>query len=333
MVSGITEDPVEPGGGGTPPASAGSLASRRPQARRPEYAQRRSPTPGTTRDEAMLEMETQIADLDGKLFASERSARRLASEVAALRLALESTEEAQEAVALDMHHIRKDLKSMMQRIDDGMKEVVEAAVAAARKTARLDAFARQPEKASPKANPRRRSESPFEPIHESDKEESGFEDSEGAGLFSGVQSAGDAEYDDSRSEIAESEQGMQIAPRVLKIDFFNSKELESRMCDMTPTDIEEKIPDLRDDLEARSNVIAEVLEMDHATYVRALAQRPEVYAADQFIRRACKSVVKSTTSEAKVFKARERTLRTKDIKAYRSGAGMLKRMLDFPTIW
>ena len=58
-----------------------------------------------------------------------------------------------------------------------------------------------------------------------------------------------------------------------------------------------------------------------------------MYAADQFIRRACKSVVKSTTSEAKVFKARERTLRTKDIKAYRSGAGMLKRMLDFPTIW
>ena len=141
MVSG-TEDPVEPGGGGTPPASAGSLASRRPQARRPEFAQRRSPTPGTTRDEAMLEMETQIADLDGKLFASERSARRLASEVAALRLALESTEEAQEAVALDMQHIRKDLKNMMQRIDDGMKEVVEAAVAAAREATRLDAFAR-----------------------------------------------------------------------------------------------------------------------------------------------------------------------------------------------
>ena len=57
----LTEDPVEPGGGGTPPASAGSLASRRPQARRPEFAQRRSPTPGTTRDEAMLEMETPIA--------------------------------------------------------------------------------------------------------------------------------------------------------------------------------------------------------------------------------------------------------------------------------
>ena len=269
MVSG-TEDPVEPGGGGTPPASAGSLASRRPQARRPEFAQRRSPTPGTARDEAMLEMETQIADLDGKLFASERSARRLASEVAALRLALEGTEEAQEAVALDMQHIRKDLKSMMQRVDDGMKEIVEAAVAAAREATRLDAFARRPEKASPKANPRRRSESPFEPIHESDKEESGFEDSEGTGLLSGVESAGDVEYDDSRSEIAESEQGMQNAPRVLKIDFFNSKELESRMCDMTPTDIEEKIPDLRDDLEARSIVIAEVLEMDHGTYVRAL---------------------------------------------------------------
>ena len=109
-------------------------------------------------------METQIADLDGKLFASERSARRLASEVAALRLALEGTEEAQEAVALDMQHIRKDLKSMMQRIDDGMKEVVEAAVAAAREATRLDAFARRPEKASPKVNPRRRSESPFEPI-------------------------------------------------------------------------------------------------------------------------------------------------------------------------
>ena len=213
-----------------------------------------------------------------------------------------------------------------------MKEVVEAAVAAAREATRLDAFARRPEKASPKVNPRRRSESPFEPIHESDKEESGFEDSEGTGLLSGVESAGDVEYDDSRSEIAESEQGMQNAPRVLKIDFFNSKELESRMCDMTPTDIEEKIPDLRDDLEARSIVIAEVLEMDHSTYVRALAQRPEVYAADQFIRRACKSVVKSTTSEAKVFKARERTLRTTDIKAYRSGVGMLKRMLDFGSV-
>jgi hypothetical protein len=181
------------------------------------------------RDEALLDMEDRIAALDARLFASERAARRTAVEMSTLRATLENMEEAQEAISLDMGQMRKELKAFVQRSEDNQLNVVNVAIKEARNAVH-EAFARRPEKSSPKApRTRRGSESPsFEPIHESDKEESGFEESEGA-FPSGIESAGDLEKDDDAMSIAESTQGMENAPRVLKIDFFNSKELEMRM--------------------------------------------------------------------------------------------------------
>ena len=45
----------------------------------------------------------------------------------------------------------------------------------------------------------------------------------------------------------------------IKITFFTSAEIEERKCDMKRASILEKLPDLRDDLEMRHEVIAELL--------------------------------------------------------------------------
>ena len=115
-------------------------------------------------------MEKLLAEVDGRLDGTDE---RLATEFAALRQAFENVKEAQEAVALDiiyMQQLRKDVKGIVLRLDEGLQQITDAAIAAVR-SAVQQAIARKLEKTSPKANrTRRRSESPFEPIHESDKE-------------------------------------------------------------------------------------------------------------------------------------------------------------------
>ena len=126
-----------------------------------------SPSAGAARDEAMLDMETKmldmeklLAEVDGRLDGTDE---RMATEVAALRQAFENVKEAQEAVALDiiyMQQLRKDVKGIVLRLDEGLQQITDAAIAAVR-SAVQQAIARKFEKTSPKANrTRRRSESP-----------------------------------------------------------------------------------------------------------------------------------------------------------------------------
>ena len=119
--------------------------------------------------------------------------------------------------------------------------------------------------------------------------------------------------------------------RALKIPFPNGAEIDVLACDMKRDNILEKLPELREDLEVRHEVILEILEMNEKDFEVALATRDDARQADAYIRRYARAVVKGKTNEMKVWKAQEKALRRDPAKKARARCGryLLERMEAF----
>ena len=111
--------------------------------------------------------------------------------------------------------------------------------------------------------------------------------------------------------------------------WFSFTEMEAFSCDMTRSCIIDKVAAMREELADRSVLIEEILDMPDATWRDAVKVRRDLHAADRFVRRACRAMVKGDGKEAKVFRAQERELRKEDREEARYGRALLERMEAF----
>jgi hypothetical protein len=147
-------------------------------------------------------------------------------------------------------------------------------------------------------------------------------------------STGDGEHEDEEEwDKMSTHSTSPDATASLGIAFFTNSEIDTFVCDMTRAEVIDKMPELREDLMARHPAIGELLEMADDEYENALdmvgEEGAEFRAADVFIRRACRAVVKGKTNEIKVWKSQERALRISEPTKARQGRRMLERMEAF----
>ena len=123
------------------------------------------------------------------------------------------------------------------------------------------------------------------------------------------------------------------ANKSLGIVFFTASEIDTLTCDMRRGEIIDKVQELREDLKTRHPAIEEILEMTDKEYDAAIEfedeEGAEYRAADAFIRRACRAVMKGKTDEMKIWKSKERALREAEPAKARLGRRMLERMEAF----
>ena len=111
--------------------------------------------------------------------------------------------------------------------------------------------------------------------------------------------------------------------------WFSATEMEAFACDMTRSKIVDKVAAMREELADRCVLIEELLDMPDAKWRDAVKTRSDLHAADRFVRRACRAMVKGDGKEAKVFRAEERELRKEDRAEARYGRALLERMEAF----
>ena len=141
-------------------------------------------------------------------------------------------------------------------------------------------------------------------------------------------SADDVDADDATSVSSSSAPGAHVLKNV---SWFSSSELEAYKCDMTRKQIVEKLQLLHDELCDRSDVIEEYLGLSSEEWRSAVEERVEMAAADRFVRRACRAIIKMGGTHAKVFTSQESELRRINKEEARLGRGLLERMLKFGT--
>jgi hypothetical protein len=126
------------------------------------------------------------------------------------------------------------------------------------------------------------------------------------------------------------------ANKSLGITFFTASEIDTLTCDMKRAEIIDKVQELREDLKTRHPVVEEILEMTDKDYEAAIEleseEGAEFRAADAFIRRACRAIIKGKTDEIKIWKSKERALREEVPAKARLGRRMLERMESFGSL-
>jgi hypothetical protein len=127
-----------------------------------------------------------------------------------------------------------------------------------------------------------------------------------------------------------------VAASRLGLVFFTGKEIEARVCDMSRQDVDEKVPELREDLEQRHSRIQELLNCEESVYRARIVESGEEgeldREADAFIRRAARACISVQGDNARIFRDDERELRREDATESRLGRMLLERMEAFGTL-
>jgi hypothetical protein len=114
----------------------------------------------------------------------------------------------------------------------------------------------------------------------------GDEDGGEAGGLSDHGAPDDDDGDDARSEASVATSASTVASSFkLNAAFYTSAEMESLKCNMTRSEIVDRLPELRDSLEQRHCLIEELLGMGASEWREAVDERPDLREAD--LRSAC----------------------------------------------
>ena len=118
-------------------------------------------------------------------------------------------------------------------------------------------------------------------------------------------------------------------PRPIKFRAFTEAEVRTLASSFERTDLSRDAPEMKEALVARHPLVRELFGLSDDAWRAALRARPDLCAADSFVKEQLKTLVSKTSPRARVFAENERALRVSSPSEYALGRAMYERIVEY----